>query len=112
MEKQIKLLINAANAFDVEAALNLFADKAIIDDVSVGEKFVGKSGIRSYLETFFVGYQTKTRLVSLEIIDTFNAKIKVDFSGKFGAEKGGLDFTFDNDGLIKNIDAYLEQHPD
>lgn len=109
MEKQIKQFIDAANAFDVEAALNLFADKAIIDDVSVGEKFVGKSGVRSYLETFFVGYKTRTRLESFEIIDSFNTKSKVDFTGKFGHEKGGLDFAFDNDGLIKNIDAYLDR---
>ncbi len=108
MEQLIKRFIELANDFDINASLKLFAEDAVIDDVSVGETFVNKSGVSRYLETFFVGYKTKTRIDSLEIIDSFNTKVKVDFTGSFGHETGGLDIAFDENGLIKKIDAYLE----
>lgn len=108
MEKLIKQFIENANLFDVDSALELFAENAVIDDESVGRKFVNKKGVRDYLETFFVGYNTKTQLDLFEITDDFNASIKVDFTGDFGHEKGGLNFSFNKEGLIAKIDAYLE----
>jgi|SRR5450432_910527 len=104
----VKQFINATNAFDVEAALTLFAEDAVIDDVSVGEKFKNTSGVRKYLEKFFVGYKTVTKVESIEVLDNRNAKVKVDFTGDFGHETGGLNFTFNSAGLIITIDAYLD----
>ena len=108
IKKIIKQFINATNAFDVEAALTLFADDAVIDDVSVGEKFKNTSGVRKYLEKFFVGYKTVTKLESVEVFDKRNAKAQVDFTGDFGHEMGGLNFTLNSDGLILAINAYLD----
>ncbi|MCW3084161.1 MAG: hypothetical protein JWP12_1527 [Bacteroidetes bacterium] len=108
LKKIIQQLLKATNAFDVEAALTLFAANAVIDDVSVGEKFKGKKGVRNYLEKFFVGYKTKTKLVSVEMPDELHANAKVDFTGDFGHETGALNFTFNANGQILKIDAYLD----
>jgi ketosteroid isomerase-like protein len=108
MKKIIQQFINAINAFDVEAALKLFDDDAVIDDVSVGEKFKNIKGVRKYLEKFFVGCQTITKLKSLEILDERQAKAQVDFTGDFGHETGVLEVTLNADGLIIKINAYLD----
>src|ERR1700704_5938838 len=81
IEKIIQQFIKATNAFDVGAALTLFADDAVIDDVSVGEKFKKTAGVRNYLEKFFVGYRTVTRLESVEVINDRHARAQVDFTG-------------------------------
>jgi hypothetical protein len=54
-----------------------------------------------------VGYKTVTRLESVVIIDTKNVKAQVDFTGNFGHETGGLNFTINDDGLITLVSAYL-----
>src|SRR5690242_1599507 len=58
-------LIAATNTSDVETALALFAPDAVIDDPSTGDRFDGQAGVRDYIERFFVGYRTITRLLSL-----------------------------------------------
>lgn len=108
MQKLVDTFIQAANAFDVEGVSALFASDAVIDDVSVGDAFVGTEGIRLYLEQFFVGYKTASKLLSLEQLDNFNATVRIDFTGDFGHETGTLKITIDSDGLIKRIDADLE----
>lgn len=108
IEKNIRKLIDATNAFDVDAALALFATDAVIEDVSVGEKFRNTAGVRKYIETFFVGYHTATRLESLDIPDSLHAKAQLDFTGDFGHETGGLDFSLNAEGLIICIHAYLD----
>lgn len=108
VRKVVQQFINATNEFDVKAALALFADDAVIDDVSVGEKFKKIAGVRKYLEKFFVGYHTVTKLESLKVLNDRNAKAQVDFTGDFGHETGGLNFTFNSDGLIMAIDAHLD----
>ena len=108
MEKLIKSLIKATNAYDVKAALALFAPNAVINDVSVGDKFSNTAGVREYLEKFFVGYHTVTKLESVEVFDDKHVKAQVDFTGDFGHETGGLDVTVNADGLIATIDAYLD----
>jgi ketosteroid isomerase-like protein len=108
IKKIIQQFIKSSNAFDVETALTLFADNAAIDDVSVGEKFKNIKGVRKYLETFFVGYNTVSKLESIEVIDDLNANAKVDFTGNFGHETGGLNFTLNNDGLIIAISTHLD----
>ncbi|MBC7388393.1 MAG: nuclear transport factor 2 family protein [Opitutaceae bacterium] len=104
----IKQFIKATNSFDVETALKLFSLNAVIDDVSVGEKFKSTVGVRKYLETYFVDYKTRTKLESIEVHDNLDAKAQVDFTGDFGHETGGLNFTLNNEGLITEIRAYLD----
>jgi ketosteroid isomerase-like protein len=108
IKKIIRQLIKATNEYDVKAALALFANDAVIDDVSVGEKFRNTAGVRRYIENFFVGYHTVTRLESIQVITTQNAKAQVDFTGDFGHETGGLNVTINTDGLITAIDAHLD----
>jgi hypothetical protein len=52
MRKIIENFVESTNAFDIQRALSLFASDAVIDDVSVGDAFVGIDGIRLYLERF------------------------------------------------------------
>jgi ketosteroid isomerase-like protein len=108
MQKIVETFIRAANAFDVDGALSLFSSDAVIDDVSVGDAFVGRDGVRDYLERFFVGYHTKSDLLSLDRLDDCNATIRLDFKGDFGHEIGVLKITVNADGLIQRIDADLE----
>jgi len=100
--------IQAANAFDVDGALALFQSGASIDDVSVGEAFVGTDGIRRYLERFFVGYHTASELLSLERLDQSTVIARIDFTGDFGHEIGSLKIRSGADGLIERIDTALE----
>jgi len=108
MEKLVSNFIENANAFDVGGMLALFSFDAVIDDVSVGDAFVGADGVRRYLEQYFVGYRTTTRLLALEHKDEFTASARVDFTGDFGHETGWLRFKLSADGLIERIDAELE----
>ncbi|MBI4921544.1 MAG: nuclear transport factor 2 family protein [Devosia nanyangense] len=108
MNKLIRKFIAATNAFDVETALSLFAANSVIEDVSVGTKFVGTTGVREYLETYFVGYHTVSKLMSVEMVDHHQAKAHLDFTGDFGHETGFLDVTVGPDGLIASINADLD----
>jgi ketosteroid isomerase-like protein len=104
----VDALIAATNAFDVEAALALFASDAVIDDPSTGERFDGQPGVREYVERFFVGYRTVTRLLSFASTGERQARVLVDFTGDFGHEIGLLEIVTDPAGLIVRIDADLE----
>ncbi len=108
VKKVIEQFINATNKFDVEAALTLFSQDAVIDDVSVGQKFKNTSGVRDYIEKYFVNYNTLTKLESLKLINNDQAIAQVDFTGDFGHETGALDVTLDAKGLISSIDAHLD----
>ncbi|MBD9388931.1 nuclear transport factor 2 family protein [Agrobacterium sp. AGB01] len=108
MEKLVQSFIAAANAFDVEGALSLFAADAVIDDVSVGDAFVGRDGVRRYLERFFVGYNTVSKLLSIEKLDSVHSDVRLDFTGDFGHEIGILKIANNATGLIERIDADLE----
>ncbi|WP_395398171.1 nuclear transport factor 2 family protein [Novosphingobium sp. BL-8A] len=101
-------LIAATNTFDVEAALALFAADAVIDDPSTGERFDGQAGVREYIERFFVGYRTVTRLLSFTSTGERQARLRADFTGDFGHEIGLLEIVTDPAGLIVRIDADLE----
>lgn len=101
-------LIAATNAFAVEQVLGLSAPDAVIDDPSTGQRFDGHDGIRRYLEQYFVGYQTVTRLLSMQRIGPQRARVRVDFTGDFGHEIGNLDISVDAQGLIARLDADLE----
>ncbi|MDB5535771.1 MAG: snoaL-like domain protein [Devosia sp.] len=108
MHDLIHRLIAATNAFDVKAALELFARDAVIDDVSVGQTFAGLAGVRRYLEQFFVGYHTVSKVLSIDPHGDNRALVRLDFTGDFGHETGRLDVTTNTDGLIAAIDADLD----
>jgi ketosteroid isomerase-like protein len=108
MQQLIENFIETTNAGNIDGALNLFAPDAIIDDVSVGDAFVGKDGVRLYLERFFVGYHTVSKLLSVETVDDFHADVRLDFTGDFGHETGILKIAINADGLIERADADLD----
>ena len=108
MRARVNALISATNAFDVKAALALFTPQAIIDDPSTGERFDHHAGVRDYVERFFLGYHTVTRLLSVEVLGENRARARVDFTGDFGHEIGRLNIAFNPEGLIVRIDADLE----
>jgi ketosteroid isomerase-like protein len=101
-------LIAAVNAGDADAVAALFAPDAVIDDPSTGERFYGEAGVRDYVDRFFVGYHTATRLLSIAALADGRNRLRVDFTGDFGHEIGRLDLTLDADGRIARIDADLE----
>ncbi len=108
MQKLVENFIQTTNAFDVDGALSLFAADAVIDDVSVRDAFVGIEGVRRYIERFFVGYNTRSELLSMKNRDDFNAVVRLDFTGDFGHEIGTLNIAANSAGLIERIDADLE----
>lgn len=108
MEKLVDQFIRLANAFDVEGTLALYTSDAVIKDVSVGNVFAGIEGIRRYLEQFFIGYNTASKLLSLEQPRNLVALVRVDFTGTFGHAIGSLRFQANTAGLIERIDADLE----
>ena len=108
MRQLIENFIETTNAGNIDATLSLFAPDAIIDDVSVGDAFVGRDGVRLYLERFFVGYHTVSKLLSIEPIDDFHADVRLDFTGDFGHETGILNIVLNANGLIAQIDADLD----
>ena len=101
-------LFAATNIFDVDAAVALFSPDAVIDDPSVGQLFVGFTGIRDYLERYFVGYHTVTRILSVKMNGDDQATVWLDFTGDFGHEIGRLDVIINCEGLIQKIHADLE----
>jgi len=100
-------LIEATNSFDVERALRLFSTDAAIDDPSVGQVFRGPTGLRTYLERYFVGYHTKTTILEAQIVSSDEVQLKVDFVGDFGHEIGRLDIRV-AEGLVVSIHADLD----
>lgn len=108
MQRLINGFIETTNTRDINGALSLFASDAIIDDVSVGDTFVGSEGVRAYLDQFFAGYNTFSKLLSIEILDEFHAVVRLDFTGDFGHEIGTLKIAVNSDGLIERVDADLE----
>lgn len=108
MRDLVERFIQTTNAFDIEGALCLFAPDAVIDDVSVGDAFVGSEGIRAYVERFFVGDNTASRLLSLQELDNRTAVVQLDFTGDFGHEIGTLKIAINTNGVIERIDADLE----
>lgn len=108
MNTLVRDFIQATNAFDVEAALRLFAADAVIEDASVGDSFIGAARIRAYLETYFVRHHTVTTLISPEVSDDRHVEARVDFTGDFGYETGVLKLWVDADGRIERLDADLD----
>lgn len=108
MHDLMQRFVDSTNAADVEGALALFAADAVIDDVSVGDKFAGTTGVRRYLEQFFVGYHTTSKILKVDVASDRRVTARLDFTGDFGHEIGVLDVSINEEGLIAAIDADLE----
>lgn len=106
--KFIAAWIAVSNQYDTTKYLDYYLPDAILDDPSVGQKFIGHAGIREYFESYFIGYKTQTTLVALKPQKENNAHLEVRFSGNFpeGEIGGTFDFTF-QDGKIKSVTANL-----
>jgi len=90
--------IAAGNSYDTEQYLDFYNENAVLDDPSVGRKFVGRNGISEYFTSYFIGYKTQTKLVKLETVGN-SAHLEVEFTGEFpeGVIGGIFDFTFENE---------------
>lgn len=98
IETFIKDWIEVGNSYDTEKYLEFYLKDAIVDDPSVGRKFIGHDGIKDYFESYFIGYQTQTELSKLEIKEN-SAYLEVEFTGDFPEGKigGSFDFIFKDD---------------
>ena len=85
--------ITAGNAFDTDKYLSFYAEDAVLDDPSVGKKFNGHKGIKTYFDSYFIGYNTQTKLVRLDTTGDNTAHIEVQFTGDF--PEGEIGGTFD-----------------
>ena len=108
LDKFINDWIAASNAFDTKEYLSFYSDDALLDDVSVGEQFKDHRGIKRYFESYFIGYNTQTKLVRLDLASKEKAHLEVEFTGNFpeGQIGGTFDFTFKN-GKISFVIADL-----
>ncbi|TOY74739.1 hypothetical protein DIS16_12115 [Levilactobacillus brevis] len=104
----VEKFIETTNRKDIEGALEIFTNDAVINDPSVGRSFDGIDQVRVYVERFFVGYNTTTKLLRTEQITESSVKAYVDFTGDFGHETGYLQFETNGDGLIIRVDADLD----
>jgi ketosteroid isomerase-like protein len=100
--------ITVGNSYNVEDYLAFYHNDIVLNDPSVGRKFIGLSGVREYFESYFVGYETQTKIVGLSITDAEHAHLEVCFTGNFpeGELGGTFDLTF-RDGKISSVEADL-----
>jgi ketosteroid isomerase-like protein len=100
--------IAVCNRYDTIQYLDKYHADAVLDDPSVGKKFVRHKGIRSYFKDYFIGYRTQTRMVDAKITGQDRAFLTVEFTGNFpGGQVGGtFDLTF-RDGKIGFVVADL-----
>jgi ketosteroid isomerase-like protein len=96
IKKLVEEWIETGNCYDTKKYLSFYCQDAILDDPSVGSTFTGYQGIETYFKTYFIGYQTQTKLIKLDIYDCEHAHLEVAFSGVFPEGKicGTFDFTF------------------
>ncbi len=99
--------IAVSNSYNTEKYLEKYLEDAVLNDPSVGRKFVGHNGIRDYYTSYFIGYKTQTKLMKSDIGDN-KAHLEVEFTGEFpeGRIGGMFDFTF-KDEKIATIKADL-----
>lgn len=108
ISKFIKDWITAGNQYDTNTYLGFYQPDAVLKDPSVGNTFKAHKGIKHYFDSYFIGYQTQTRLVKLTIHDEAHAHLQVEFTGEFPEGKigGVFDFTF-REGKIAYVKADL-----
>ncbi|MCX8534228.1 nuclear transport factor 2 family protein [Chryseobacterium luquanense] len=107
IETFIKDWIAVGNSYNTEKYLEFYNENTVLDDPSVGRKFIGHSGIKNYFVSYFIGYKTQTELRKLEVKEN-SAYLEVEFKGEFpeGIIGGSFDFTFKN-GKISSVKAEL-----
>ena len=90
--------IAESNAFHIEKYLDFYLPDAVLDDPSVGRKFIGHKGIKEYFDDYFIGYKTHTEQVNIIINDQQNIHLEVVFTGDFpeGKVGGTFDLRFRN----------------
>lgn len=100
--------IAAGNSFDAAKYLDFYADDAVLDDPSVGRVYKGREEIKQYFNSYFIGYKTQTKLVSVESGEQDHFHVEVKFTGDFpeGNIGGIFDLTF-KDGKIAFVKADL-----
>tara|TARA_R110002126_G_scaffold69046_3_gene174745 strand:- start:17 stop:355 length:339 start_codon:yes stop_codon:yes gene_type:complete len=100
--------IEASNTFDTKKYLSFYLSDAILDDPSVGKKFSGHAAIKEYFNSYFIGYNTHTEIVNIDISGEHQVHLEVKFTGDFpeGNTRGTFDFTFKN-GKISYLKADL-----
>jgi len=100
--------IAAGNLYQTERYLNCFLEDAILDDPSVGSTFIGQEGILEYFNSYFIGYQTQTRLIDVNVKDSNHAFVIVEFTGDFPQKRlrGTFDMYFEH-GKISKLTADL-----
>lgn len=93
--------LEVSNSYNIQKYLAFYHTNAILDDPSVGKKFIGHKGIQEYYTSYFIGYKTQTKLEKLEIMQN-TAYVEVEFTGEFpgGKIQGSFDFTFNNEKII------------
>lgn len=100
--------IEASNTLATNKYLNFYLPDAILEDPSVGRNFSGHTEIEEYFNSYFIGYNTHTEIVKMDISDEHQAYLEVNFTGDFpeGNIGGTFDFTFKN-GKISHLKANL-----
>lgn len=107
IEKFVAGWLAAGNRFDKNQYLTYYTDEAKLEDISLGTTFVGHEGIGAYFTEYFIGYETQTRLLKLNI-GTNTAKLEVEFTGSFPERQIGGKFELRfRDGKIDRATADL-----
>ena len=109
IDKFIENWLQTSNNYDTEKYLEMYHTDAVLDDTSVGKKFIGHQGIKNYFESYFIGYNTQTRLVKITNHNDL-IHLEVAFTGDFPEGKigGTFDFIFQK-GKISFVKADLVQ---
>jgi len=105
----IKIFINnwieAGNTFNTTKYLSFYLTDAILDDPSVGKKFLGHAGIEDYFNSYFIGYNTHTEIIHLKILGDDKIYLEVNFTGDFPEGKIGGIFEIT---IIDNKISYIK----
>ncbi len=98
IETFIKDWIAISNSYNTEKYLEFYLKDVVLDDPSVGRKFIGHDGIKDYFVSYFIGYKTQTEFRKMEIKEN-SAYLEVEFTGEFPEGKigGSFEFTFKDD---------------
>lgn len=100
--------LHASNDHDVEAYLNTFSEKAVIEEESIGRNLASKEEIKNYFATYFVNMNTHTELIKYAVNENI-IDMQVLFKGEFPGKEivGHYQFTL-RDGRIHKLKADLE----
>jgi len=91
--KFIEDWISVSNSYDTEKYLEFYHTDTVLDDPSVGRKFLGKQGVKEYFENYFIEYKTHAKKIAVVLEDETHAHLELEFTGVFS--EGKLGGTFD-----------------